>query len=87
MDRYAFTNLCYPVSDVSYLSLPFPPNRNTVSLTCDPFLYICAFEHGTREQSTDNVALLLSYFTRQNNLDSGEIREYLGIGEEFEDIC
>ena len=38
-------------------------------------------------KSTDNVSLLMSYFVRQNNVDAADVRQYLGIGEEFEDIC
>ncbi|KLO18345.1 Aldo/keto reductase [Schizopora paradoxa] len=36
---------------------------------------------------TDNVMLLQSYFTRQRGVDPGDVRQYLGIGEDFEDIC
>jgi len=36
---------------------------------------------------TDNVMLLLSYFVRQRGVDPGDVRQYLGIGEDFEDIC
>ena len=35
----------------------------------------------------DNVMLLQSYFTRQRGVDPGDVRQYLGIGEDFEDIC
>ncbi|KAH8119323.1 meiotic nuclear division protein 1 [Phellopilus nigrolimitatus] len=35
---------------------------------------------------TDNVALLMSYFTRQTGASSADIRQYLGIGEDFEDV-
>jgi hypothetical protein len=35
----------------------------------------------------DNVALLMSHFTRQNNVDASDVRQYLGITEEFEDLC
>ncbi|KAI0682413.1 meiotic nuclear division protein 1 [Cytidiella melzeri] len=35
---------------------------------------------------TDNYAVVLSYFTRQFSVDPEEIRKYLGIGEDYEDI-
>lgn len=36
--------------------------------------------------STDNYSMLLSHFTRQYGVDPEEIRKYLGIGEDYEDI-
>lgn len=39
------------------------------------------------QSGTDNVMLLFSHLTRQGTVDSGDIRQYLGIGEDFEDIC
>lgn len=36
---------------------------------------------------TDNYAVLLSHFTRQYGVDADEIRKYLGVGDDYEDIC
>ncbi|KAF8893355.1 meiotic nuclear division protein 1 [Infundibulicybe gibba] len=36
---------------------------------------------------TDNYGMLLGYFTRQTGIDASEIRKYLDIDEEYEDIC
>jgi len=35
---------------------------------------------------TDNVSLLLSYFTRQHGVEARDVRQYLGIDESFEDM-
>ncbi|KAI0745672.1 meiotic nuclear division protein 1 [Earliella scabrosa] len=35
---------------------------------------------------TDNYTLLLSHFTRQNCVEAADIRAYLGVDEEYEDI-
>ncbi|RPD59783.1 meiotic nuclear division protein 1 [Lentinus tigrinus ALCF2SS1-7] len=35
---------------------------------------------------TDNYSMLLSHFTRQNGIEASDIRTYLGIDEEYEDI-
>jgi len=35
----------------------------------------------------DNYGTLLAYFTRQNGVDPEEVRRYLGIDAEYEDIC
>ncbi|OBZ70846.1 Meiotic nuclear division protein 1 [Grifola frondosa] len=35
---------------------------------------------------TDNYALLLSHFTRQNGVEASEVRKYLGVDEDYEDI-
>lgn len=35
---------------------------------------------------SDNYAILLSHFTRQHGVDPEEIRKYLGVGEDYEDI-
>ncbi|KAI0743616.1 meiotic nuclear division protein 1 [Daedaleopsis nitida] len=35
---------------------------------------------------TDNYTLLLSHFTRQNCVEAADIRTYLGVDEEYEDI-
>ena len=37
--------------------------------------------------TVDNVALLMSHFTRQNNVEAADVRQYLGITEDFEEIC
>lgn len=34
----------------------------------------------------DNYSILLAYFTRQNGVDVQEIRRYLDIGEDYEDV-
>ncbi|KAH9946967.1 meiotic nuclear division protein 1, partial [Amylocystis lapponica] len=36
---------------------------------------------------TDNYVLLLSHFTRQHGVDPTEIKKYLGVDDEYEDIC
>ncbi|KZT10646.1 meiotic nuclear division protein 1 [Laetiporus sulphureus 93-53] len=36
---------------------------------------------------TDNYVLLLSHFTRQSIVDPAEIKKYLGVDDEYEDIC
>ncbi|KAJ7170554.1 meiotic nuclear division protein 1 [Mycena crocata] len=36
---------------------------------------------------TDNYSMLLSHFTRQHGADAGDIRRYLGVDEEYEEIC
>ncbi|EPQ57063.1 meiotic nuclear division protein 1 [Gloeophyllum trabeum ATCC 11539] len=36
---------------------------------------------------TDNYAMLLSYFCRQNGVDPADIRKYLDIDEDYEDIA
>jgi len=35
---------------------------------------------------TDNYGMLLGYFTRQSGISRDDIREYLGIGDEYEDL-
>ncbi|GBE81183.1 Meiotic coiled-coil protein [Sparassis crispa] len=35
----------------------------------------------------DNYILLLSYFTRQSCVEPAEIKKYLGVDDEYEDIC
>lgn len=34
----------------------------------------------------DNYIMLLVHFTRQNCVDAADIRSYLGVDEEYEDI-
>ncbi|KAK0213044.1 meiotic nuclear division protein 1 [Desarmillaria ectypa] len=36
---------------------------------------------------TDNYSVLMSYFLRQSLVESSEIRRYLGVDDEYEDIC
>ena len=36
---------------------------------------------------TDNYSVLLSHFTRQFSVDPDEIRKYLGVSDDYEDIC
>jgi len=36
---------------------------------------------------TDNYSMLFSYFTRQSLASPEEIRQYLGVDDEYEDIC
>lgn len=38
-------------------------------------------------QFEDNLSILTSYITKQNGTDPGEIRKYLEIGDDYEDIC
>lgn len=35
----------------------------------------------------DNYSVLMSYFLRQSLVESSEIRRYLGVDDEYEDIC
>lgn len=35
----------------------------------------------------DNYGMLLAHFTRQHAVEPAEIRKFLGIDEEYEDIC
>ncbi|TFY59252.1 hypothetical protein EVG20_g7858 [Dentipellis fragilis] len=35
---------------------------------------------------TDNYLILLSHFTRQNGVEANDVRKYLGVGEDYEDI-
>jgi len=35
---------------------------------------------------TDNYVILLSHFSRQNGVEADEIRKYLGVNEDYEDI-
>jgi len=36
---------------------------------------------------TDNYLILLGHFTRQNGVDAQDIRRYLEIDENYEDLC
>lgn len=35
---------------------------------------------------TDNYLVLLSHFTRQNGVEATDVRAYLGVDEEYEDL-
>ena len=35
----------------------------------------------------DNYSVLMSYFTRQHNVEPQDIRAYLGVGPDYEDLC
>jgi hypothetical protein len=37
-------------------------------------------------QYVDNYVMLLAHFTRQNGVDAEELRKYLGVGEDYEDV-
>ncbi|KAL5485141.1 MND1 [Sanghuangporus weigelae] len=43
--------------------------------------------HEAAVRWTDNVGILIPYMSRQNGTDPNDIRAYLEIGEDFEDIC
>jgi hypothetical protein len=34
----------------------------------------------------DNYSILMSYFTRQHGIDPAELRKFLGVDEEYEDL-
>ncbi|KAF8482915.1 meiotic nuclear division protein 1 [Russula ochroleuca] len=36
---------------------------------------------------TDNYSILMSHFTRQHNVEPQDIRAYLGVGPEYEELC
>ncbi|KAF9461259.1 meiotic nuclear division protein 1 [Collybia nuda] len=36
---------------------------------------------------TDNYGMLLGYFTRLNGVEASEVRKFLNIGDDYEDIC
>lgn len=42
--------------------------------------------HEAAVRWTDNYSILLSHFTRQTGMDAQDIRKYLEIGEDYEDI-
>jgi hypothetical protein len=48
-------------------------------------IYVCGVI--SPQISTDNYSMLLSHFTRQNGVDPGDVRKFLGVSEEYEDIC
>ncbi|KIK97111.1 hypothetical protein PAXRUDRAFT_825283 [Paxillus rubicundulus Ve08.2h10] len=42
--------------------------------------------HEAAVRWTDNYSILLAHFTRQNGIDPQEIRRFLDVGEDYEDI-
>lgn len=36
--------------------------------------------------NADNYLMLLSHFTRQNGVEATDVRVYLGVDEEYEDL-
>lgn len=36
---------------------------------------------------TENYSILFSYFTRQFPADPSEIKQFLGVSDDYEDIC
>ena len=48
----------------------------------------CLFGEAAEDDDvlTDNYSILLAHFTRQNGVDVQEIRRFLEIGEDYEDI-
>ena len=36
--------------------------------------------------NSDNYLVLLSHFTRQNGVEATDVRAYLGVDEEYEDL-
>lgn len=58
-------------------STPVPHMLLIVQFHSTPFTWFVA----------DNVGILIPHLSRQNGTDPGEIRAYLEIGEDFEDIC
>lgn len=39
------------------------------------------------ESDADNYSVLMSHFTRQHNVEPQDIRTYLGVGPDYEDLC
>lgn len=48
----------------------------------------CALDKGAADlmHLADNYSIFLAYFTRQNGVDAQEIRRFLDVGEDYEDI-
>jgi len=36
---------------------------------------------------TDNYSILMSHFTREHNVEPQDIRAYLGVGIDYEELC
>lgn len=47
---------------------------------------VISAKEGGVDTFADNYSILLAHFTRQNGVDVQEIRRYLEIGEDYEDI-
>jgi hypothetical protein len=43
--------------------------------------------HGEADEMADNYSILMSHFTRQHNVDPQDIRTYLGVGIDYEELC
>ncbi|KAI9508217.1 meiotic nuclear division protein 1, partial [Russula earlei] len=62
---------------------------------CDPIkveekrrAVILAREAALRHTETaDNYSILMSHFTRQHNVEPQDIRNYLGVGADYDDLC
>ena len=39
------------------------------------------------ESNADNYSVLMSHFTRQHNVEPQDIRTYLGVGPDYEELC
>ena len=53
--------------------------------TCFPIILVFTGQHITLDE--DNVLILLTHFVRQHGADAAELRSYLGMKEDFEDLC
>ena len=38
-------------------------------------------------EMVDNYSILMSHFTRQHNVEPQDIRSYLGVGVDYEELC
>ncbi|KAF8345822.1 meiotic nuclear division protein 1 [Amanita rubescens] len=59
---------------------------------CDPAMFTQTKRAGLLAKEaavrwTDNYAALVGYFTREKGVDASEVRGYLGIEEDYEEIC
>lgn len=50
-----------------------------------PSTWCHTYEKLTRD--VDNYSILMSHFTRQHNVEPQDIRTYLGVGTEYEELC
>jgi hypothetical protein len=50
------------------------------------FIFLRLFGNKWVDICEDNYSVLLGHFTRQNRVDAEDIRQYLGIGEAYEDL-
>jgi len=60
---------------------PYPPS-SAFHVT----LPVCRTQEAD-ESDTDNYSVLMSHFTRQHNVEPQDIRAYLGVGPDYEDLC